>query len=268
MYPPNRSSNGFSKWASVNFENPFPSKRITGQVPGSIFRAWKYSNSRIRDSNSSLSIARLLDPVAHHELTVGPECHVIEQVEPLRESRSDQRLRRGEQPDLGHPVLPRALGVPRQAVGKLRAEVVPGDTRPMRPPELDQFFPQFTGGVGVLHGHGPARRQGLGDELGLAAGRPPVVAEQVLADQDVSPGQVPAVERALPAGLQAHQDRQVGHSSYLSRNFGLMALKLSRPPMSSSYSSTCGRSTTPSRWTFGLSTLVPSARATSSSTAS
>src|SRR5262249_15120416 len=59
---------------------------------------------------------------------------------------------------------------------------------------------------------------------------------------------------------------RVGHSSYFRRILGLMALKLSRPPMSSSYSSASGRSTTPSRWAFGLSTLVPSANATSSST--
>ena len=37
------------------------------------------------------------------------------------------------------------------------------------------------------------------------------------------------------------------YSSYLSRNFGLMALKLRRPPTSSSCSSTSGRRTTPSR---------------------
>ncbi len=56
------------------------------------------------------------------------------------------------------------------------------------------------------------------------------------------------------------------YSSYLSRNFGLIVLKLSRPPISSSYSSASGRSTTPSRWTFGFSTLIPSQKPTSPST--
>jgi hypothetical protein len=45
------------------------------------------------------------------------------------------------------------------------------------------------------------------------------------------------------------------HSSYLSRNFGLITLKLNRPPMSSSYSSVSARSTRPSRCTLGLRTL-------------
>ncbi len=50
----------------------------------------------------------------------------------------------------------------------------------------------------------------------------------------------------------------IGYSSYLRRNFGLIALKLSRPPMSESYSSARGRRTTPSRRMFGFSRLVPS----------
>ena len=45
----------------------------------------------------------------------------------------------------------------------------------------------------------------------------------------------------------APPESDVLHSSYLSKNFGLIALKLSRPPMSASYSSANGLSTTPSR---------------------
>jgi hypothetical protein len=51
------------------------------------------------------------------------------------------------------------------------------------------------------------------------------------------------------SGLKRMLSRSIlaDHSSYLSRNFGLMTMKLSRPPTSSSYSSIGGRNTIPSR---------------------
>ena len=62
-----------------------------------------------------------------------------------------------------------------------------------------------------------------------------------------------------PPVIERPEVTRRGHSSYFSRNFGLIALKLNRPPIVSSYSSTPGRKTTPSRWTLGFSALVPSA---------
>src|SRR5262249_20871984 len=53
-----------------------------------------------------------------------------------------------------------------------------------------------------------------------------------------------------------------GHSSYLSKNFGLMALN-ERRPISGSLSSCSGRSTMPSRAVLGLSALSPIESSTS-----
>ncbi len=64
----NRTSNGFSKRASVKREKPRPSSRRITQAPGRSRSEWKTSRARIRLSISSgLVVAQLLAPVPNLE---------------------------------------------------------------------------------------------------------------------------------------------------------------------------------------------------------
>src|SRR5690242_11371539 len=101
---------------------------MTTHAPGSARSPWKYSSSRIRFSNSSLSIRPLLlPPVAHLEplrilaLALAPTAilihnpYRIQRVEALRITRRRQPLARREDRHIRHTRPPLAPRVARQA---------------------------------------------------------------------------------------------------------------------------------------------------------
>jgi len=137
----------------------------------------------------------------------------VESVESLGQGWPAQPPEGHEEGHVGDAGLALPCAVSLQAIGQAGLEVVANDGGPEGAGQGDQLGPVLRRGVGVVHHHRAALGESFLDELGLAAGRPAVVAQLVLADEVMGGGEAVAVEAALARPLQADQENPISRCS-------------------------------------------------------
>jgi hypothetical protein len=169
-------------------------------------RRRREQEDRVLGSGRGRAALRYVEPIRFR-------AHLEKSVEALAERRPLPPLRGGGDGDVRNARTPDALAVPAEALAHVGGDEPAGDGGPVPACDLDQGRAVRDGGVDVVDGDGPPRRQRLADErelVRLLVAPPP---HEVLADQDMRRRKALAIEARLPGRREADEDHQLRHDS-------------------------------------------------------